>query len=461
MHINIGSRLELFVDRYLVDSLAGLDFKLHTPQLAPPAIHPIRSHYLTEYLKGRPYDKMAVDHYARGVHYLTVLLDGQCYRAYYRQYDPSHRDKIDEGCTAELTCCAESRDGSEWSLPDLGLYEVNGSRHNNVVLREGPFSHNFSPVLDANLQAPAATRYKALAGLAPIKHIPRTDGLYAFQSPDGYHWKLMHDGPVITHKELAFDSQNVSFWSAAENCYVCYFRTWKAANEKVRTISRTTSPDYRHWSEAVCLEPNLPGEHFYTSQTQPYFRAPHIYIALPTRFLPKRGSSTDILFMTTRAGTTCYDRLFTEAFIRPGLDPDRWGNRSNYAACGVVPTGPAEMSIYHIAGQRYTLRTDGFISIHAGYASGQMTTKPFIFTGANLTLNLATSAAGNLRVELQDEQGRPLPGRTLTDSDNLFGDAIERTVTWKGDAAVGNWAGQPVRLRFEMNEADLYSLRFA
>ena len=62
-----------------------------------------------------------------------------------------------------------------------------------------------------------------------------------------------------------------------------------------------------------------------------YFRAPHIYIALPTGFMPDRGNSTDILFMSA-PGAGRFTRLFTEAFIRPGVAPANWGNRSNDAA---------------------------------------------------------------------------------------------------------------------------------
>ena len=87
-------------------------------------------------------------------------------------------------------------------------------------------------------------------------------------------------------------------------------------------------------------------------------------------------------------------------------------------------------------------------------------TKPLVFRGKKLTLNFATSAAGHLRVELQDAAGTPLPGFTLADSDELFGDTLDRVVTWKEKADVSSLAGKPIRLRLVMNEADLFSLRF-
>jgi hypothetical protein len=208
------------------------------------------------------------------------------------------------------------------------------------------------------------------------------------------------------------------------------------------------------------MDPNLPGEHLYTSGTHPYFRAPHLYIALPTRFMPERGESTDILFMNSRAGDTHYARTFKEAFVRPGLDESRWGNRANYAAWRVVPTGQDEMSIY-VNDRRYTLRTDGFASLRAGAKGGELLTRPFTFTGDELLLNYSTSAAGSLRVELRDRENRPLPGYRLRDSMPLVGDHIERVVQWKGGASVKSLAGKPVRLRFVLEDGDLYSMRFA
>ena len=470
--IDIGSRLELFVDRLLVQTMHDVAYKLHSPQLTPASSRPISGGYM------------------------TVLLDGDQYRAYYRQFDPSYTGEGFDGNPGEVTCYAESRDGIEWTTPDLGICTVNGSRHNNALLHMPPFNTNFAPFRDANPAAAPQARYKAMAGTHPLSEMPGS-GLHAFQSADGLHWEMMRDESVILPPEYGFDSQNVSFWSTAEQRYVCYFRTflkqagshpdalrlgadrrpWTAmsaeelktqrANWKhpvrghFRSISRTTSEDFIHWTDPVAMAPNLPGEHLYTSQTHPYFRAPHIYIALPTRFVPEHGSCTDILFMATRAGNERYERLFTEAFIRPGLDPQRWGNRGNYAACGVVPTGPAEMSIYHeLAGRRYTLRTDGFNSIHAGASSGRLTTRPVIFAGSGLTLNLSTSAAGRARVELQDSQGRPLPGRALEDCPPIYIDAIDHTVTWNDGSDVSEWARTPVRLCVELQEADLYAFRF-
>ena len=199
-------------------------------------------------------------------------------------------------------------------------------------------------------------------------------------------------------------------------------------------------------------------EEFYTSGTRPYFRAPHIYIAPATRYLRHdKKSNTRVILMTTRAGSETYDRTFgQEDFL---LDP-RGGNRSNYIAWGNgVQTGPKELSFYNV-GTRYTLRLDGFGSLHAGEKEGQMVTTPFTFEGKELTLNFKTGDIGSLRVEILDSDRKPIPSFGLADCQTILGDEIDKTVAWEEGADLGAYSGKPVRLRFVMQNADVYSLRF-
>ncbi|MFO1451225.1 MAG: hypothetical protein U1F61_23910 [Opitutaceae bacterium] len=449
--VAIGSRLELFVDRHLIETMERVDFRLHAPTKAPRAKSPLPER-----------------------HMVTVIKDGDRYRAWYRGKDPSYTGETHTGNAGETVHYAESRDGIEWEFPNLGLHEVGGTRDNNAILAKWPpYLTNFMPFLDSREGVPPGERYKALAGYPGTGDKRGLDkpghGLFAFVSPDGIHWTQRDEAiryrPQWRH---AFDSPNVAFWSEAEQCYVCYFRTWTEPG-RLRSVSRSTSADFVTWSDPVDMNPNLPGEHLYTTQTHPYLRAPHVYLAFPTRFVPGRGNApeadrkdvnaTDILFMSTRAGSTTYDRLFTEACIRPGLDPARWGNRANYAALNLIPTGPDELSLYHRSGDRYTFRLDGFISVHAGSVEGELVTKPIVFSGGELVLNFSTGAAGAIRVELQTPGGEPLRGFSLADSEVAYGDSTERVLRWKGGSP-STVAGQPVRLRFVLKECDLYSYRF-
>ncbi len=449
--VTIGSRLELFVDDFLIERMEGAELRLHAPVKAPRAKSPLPER-----------------------HMVTVIKDGDLFRAWYRGTDPEYKGEPHSGNAGEMIHYAESRDGHEWTFPNLGLHEIAGSTENNVILAKlPPFCTNFMPFLDARAGVDPAERYKALAGYPGPGDKRGLDkpghGLFAFVSPDGIQWTQKQEA-IRYHPQWrhAFDSPNVAFWSEAEQLYVCYFRTW--TEDRRRSVSRATSPDFKTWSDPVDMAPNLPGEHLYTNMTAPYFRAPHLYLSTPTRFIPGRGNApaydtkdvnvTDVLFMSTRAGAERYDRTFTEAFIRPGLDPARWINRANYVANNILPTGPEELSIYHRSGDRYTLRPDGFISAHTGSAEGEIITKPLVFAGAELVLNHSTSAAGGIRVEIQDAGGKPLPGFALKDAVTLYGDSLSQAVEWKGKPDLAAHAGQPVRLRLVMSEADVFAFRF-
>ena len=150
-------------------------------------------------------------------------------------------------------------------------------------------------------------------------------------------------------------------------------------------------------------------------------------------------------------------------------------HRTNLASWGVVPTSSDEISLYVVRNrdfpsvyvERSVLRLDGFVSVHAGYSGGELLTRPLVFDGDSLVLNFATSAAGSIQLEIQDAQGNPLPGFALEASPLIWGDEVEHTVRWDrthsrktSEEMFRRIRGMPVRLRFVMKDADLYSLRF-
>ena len=444
--IAIGSRRELIVDRFLVGELKSTTLKLHEPQLMQPITPP------------RP-----------NGHYATVLKADDKFQFYYRgdtKLGNHWKQGWEQYHAGEVTLYAESKDAIHWTLPKLGLFEHETFPQGNIVLmNEFLVNHNFTPFIDTKPGVPPDEKYKALGGIAyqpHPEHLAVRDkrgpgGLKAFVSPDGIHWKKLREEPVVPEEwGKYFDSQNYAFWSDTEQCYVCYFRRFIKG---WRGIARTTSKDFITWTPFVEMEANLPKEHLYTSCTQPYFRAPHIYVATPTRFMDKRGAATDILFMSTRGGSK-YDREFTQSFIRPGIGKDGWADRANYAAIGIHQTGDAEMSLFLTGGRRYTLRLDGFVSVNAPLAGGEFITKPITFAGGKLEINYSTSAAGQMRVEIQDADGKPMPCFALEDCEPIWGDHIARIVKWKSGSDVSALASKPVRLRFEMSDADLYAVKF-
>ena len=455
--IKMGNKREIFVDHYFIDKLNGLSIQMHHPHDEGPVMY---------------FDKPWEGAFSA---YITIIKADDLYRAYYRGIPKAGND----GNEQEVTCYAQSKDGINWEKPDLGLYEIDGSYKNNVILAHAaPVTHNFSPFLDTNPKTLPEERYKALGGTQP-------SGLIAYVSADGLRWKRKQEKAVI---QGFLDTQNVSFWSEEEQCYLCYSRdlTNEWSEGTIRLVCRATSTDFINWTPFVRMTfGDAPLEQLYTNQTSPYFRAPHIYVAIGGRFFPgKRILSeeqakslnvdpayfkdcSDAFFMTSRGGEK-YDRTFMEAFIRPGIGLNNWVSRSNYPALNVVQTGATEMSIYvgqdyaqpsaHL--RRYSLRLDGFTSISARYEGGEALTKPFTFTGNELEINYSTSAAGEIRFEIQDEKGKAIPGYTLDDADTIIGNEIARVVSWKGNTNLKDLASKTIRLRIYMKDAALYSIKF-
>ena len=437
--VGLGTRLELFVDDFVIDDLTGdAARKLH---------HPQRREVVLELNK--PWEGPFCG-------YFTLMPDDGKFRLYYRGWPD-----LEKG---DCACVAESDDGIHFTRPNLGLFEWDGSKDNSIVWL-GAGCHNFTPFKDTNPDAPAEQRYKALASAGPKA------SLVAFVSPDGEHWSKLRDEPVLT--DGAFDSQNLAFYDTVRGEYVAYYRDF---HNGVRDIKRATSKDFLTWTPGEWLDyGDTPPEHLYTNAALPYPRAPHLTLAFPCRFVPdrkklpehKETGLNDGVLMSSRDGLH-WDR-WREAFLRPGPDPLCWTDRNNYIAWGLAQTSPEELSLYWTEHYRYptyrlrrgTIRTDGFVSLGAGAAGGELLTRPFTFTGKHLVVNYDTSAAGSVRFELCTETGDPYEGFALADSEQLYGSEITHEVKWTNGSNVSTLAGKPTRLRVRLKDADLYSFQFA
>jgi hypothetical protein len=110
--------------------------------------------------------------------------------------------------------------------------------------------------------------------------------------------------------------------------------------------------------------------------------------------------------------------------------------------------------------RRFMYRVDGFVSVRAD-SGGEVITKPLVFDGDRLVINYAASAGGSVRVELQSAKGKPLSRHELSAAKSAQGDSIEHVVAWADTDGVAHLSGQVVRIRFVLNNADLYSFQFA
>ncbi len=489
--IDLGNRRELFVDETLIESIAGdARLQLHHPQ--PQEIAIVHD----EHWEGT----------ASGYH--SIFKDGDRYRMYYKSMHIDFPDgELRTDSHPRFCGYAESVDGIVWEKPELGLYEFNGSKANNIVLTsetmKGLTIDAGHPAVfkDRNPNTPANARYKA------ILRSSDKNGLIVLASADGIHWSPHFDHLILRLKG-AFDSQNLAFWDPTINRYRAYWRTspegiindteWKPKGP--RSIRTGISSDLDKWEniEDLTYDDPTPQE-MYTNGVFAYHRAPHILLGFPKRYIerengppmetlpdpenralragahPRYGYAlSETLLMASRNGS--HFKRWNEAFLRPGPErPGTWHYGSPSIAWGIIETESAlpgagkELSLYasedywHGEGsvlRRYTLRLDGFVSVSAGWSGGTLVTKPLIFDGSQLELNFATSAAGGLQVELQDENGQPLPGFSLEDCPIYFGDSVDKTIKWNSAPDLSEIAGQTVRIRFELKDADLYSFKF-
>jgi hypothetical protein len=492
--IPIGSRLELFVDDYLIDRLAGVEFRMHHP-VARETVWSESNQTSGKWWGGAN----------RSV---SVFKDGQIYRMYYRDFA-----RVTNGWTIkggvgdeDIGCCyAESTDGIHWKRVPINRYQTEDLKVNNIIFA-GTGATGFAVFKDSNPHCPPDARYKSIgrvmfrAGADPAP--PKRDktgydwlpqiGILAFKSPDGLHWKVMQTKRII--KKGEFDSHNVAFWDGARQRYVSFFRIWMPDGTRIRSVATLTSKDFLNWSDppswlkyrrattGLATKKAHP-THLYDNNIMPYYRAPHIIMGFPMRMiggrvrvkdnpLKEETAVNDTGFMTSRDGL--HFRRWREGFIRPGPHLGRWWNENNCIAWGMLETkshiegAPPELSFFaneYYADprrsnlRRYTLRLDGFVSLHAD-ETGEVVTRPLVFNGKELTMNFATSGIGSVRAELQDANGKPIQGFTLKDSREIFGDSINEVVTWKGNSNLQELAVRPIRIRFVMEDADIWSIRF-
>jgi hypothetical protein len=433
--VDIGSRLEPLVDDYLLERLTG-SAKLHAQQ-------PVAQEVV-----------LVADEAWEGntSAYFTVFQDRERYRMYYRG---SHFDATTQKSGhREVTCYAESVDGTHWTKPDLGLFEFNGSKQNNIVWDvEG--SHCFTPFRDTNPAARAEERYKALTRVS--------GGLLALRSADGIRWAPMAERPVI--QRGTFDSQNLAFWDPHLGKYREYHRAFRG----VRDIMTGASDDFLHWTEPQFLQyRDAPTEHLYTNAVQCYPGAPHVLIGFPTRFLPATQQTEPIL-MVSRDGLSF--QRFGEPAIPRSAPADRQGNRSNYMAWGLVqlPGQKEEWSVYateaYYTGKgsrlrRFSYRRDGLVALTANHEGGEALTRPLRFSGNKLVVNCRTSGNGAVRMEVTDLEGRPLDGLSLVTSQALSGNRIDAVAHWSKGSDLSSLAGRTIRLRLVLQDAELYSIQF-
>lgn len=413
------------------------------------------------------------------------------------------------GCTWKTMFCqeekgepacfaAESTDGKKWEIvtPQSILHKK--TFFPPVTLK--PLNATF--FYDSNPDAPADEKFKMLCYGYLGEIAGERDGLFLAVSPDGFNFKLKYDKPFDI--ETQFDTQNILFWDPRLKKYHLYTRIRRFGKRGIRMHLTEDFKTFTNASDITFRNNMFPDTQLYTNCIQPYFRAEKYYLGFPCRYCDHDQKwDNSVLYMPgaerkaywindrkyTRLGTVATDSLFMssrngwifdrydESFLRPGPCTDgNWLYGDNYLFYGIIPTcsdlgcgAPDEISMYAIENymgdkgenvrfRRLSIRQDGFVSLNFPAQGGEIITKAFEFEGESLSLNLATSAWGNISVAILDEDNNPIDGFREKDMFPIYGDGLDIRPMWRGKGSdLRELKGKKIALRFRGKDADLYS----
>ena len=490
--VSLGGRKHLFLDDALIEKKSDVTFTVNPPRPAELVIADIEG----------PFRK-----------HLTVVEDDE---GLLRIYNSIHDDFL---------AVRVSRDGVHWEVPDLGraepgdapnlvIREMVGGLGNPFLDPNAPPESRWRFVTDYHRRgiylytSPdgyAWTRQRS--ALLPFRSGTQSCTFYDEQRQRyvSYHRTgIMHTPAGATQRESVLTETDHIFgpWP---------YRTLSAGELQAIAAEkplRDPQPWYLdngpltpggfgvEYPHRFAPDPDLDpvGTDIYVTKAMKYPWAPDAYVAFPIVYFhyeadgpPTRQTLGDVernlgsgpvetQLAVSRNGVD-WTRHPRPAYVGTGPHAGRPVN-SAYIAHGMVRRGreiwqysfgtgfyhsPYEQDEADRGVYRLVQRLDGFVSIDAPYdREGTFTTRPLIFEGDRLELNVDTDAAGYLQVGFTDEGGRPIEGYSVDDAVYVNGDFVDTTVEWLGRGTdVSSLAGQTVRLVFRLRGVKLYAMQFA
>ncbi|MBI3209162.1 MAG: carboxypeptidase regulatory-like domain-containing protein [Candidatus Solibacter usitatus] len=491
--IDVGAQRQLFLDDRFVREAKGVQFVVHQPRKTGELSIPNE--------EGWPLGG-----------YASVLFDSGTYHVYYTARDAICYARSRDGIHWERPALHLAKiDGNTRNNVVLG-YGAGG-------VKEG--THGVMVFIDP--KAPPSERFRLVANPEEFRRMLQVfsspDGIHWKHT---HRDVMVFDDSKKPHH---LDTLNSIFFDDRLGKYVAYVRrNNRIPGEPApqgRMVARAESADLakfghidqtqyvfgsdavniRHYdplrkAETTLIDIYTNGAVKYPYAQDAYFLFPAVYYhygAHLTEFrkeLPINAGVLDGRFAASRDGIE-WNRYDWRPFIPTGMQGE-FDSRRVYPAYGIVPSlNGRELYLYYLgtndthgwdrddknnrlltaagvkpqplerAISRVVLRRDGFVSIRAGHAGGEFVTPPMTFTGEQLVLNADTSALGEIQIEVQDKQGKPVPGFALADADIIHStNEISRPVSWNGMSSLAKLASQTIRLRFVLRDTDIYAFQF-
>ena len=509
----LNGRKFLFIDDALFSESEYITFHVNPPRLAEKVIDKIEGAFRK---------------------HLTVVEDEV---GLIRIYNSIHDDYL---------AVRTSEDGIHFIVPDMGSdyrgqknivnHEPTGGMGNPFIDPNAPAEekwryitgfHNRGIYLYTSPDGYAWTRHKTA-------HIPFRSGTQSCTYYDdqrqlyvGYHRSGMGLTPAGATQRESVRTETVDLYHPIPFKPVSQKDTWEASKTK-----RLRQPQ-PWWLDNGPLTPGgfgieyphsflpdeneLPGVDQYVTKATKYEYAPDVYLAFPIVYFhyekdgpvtrqilmdPSRGRGSgpiETQVAVSRDGVN-WKRYSRPAYIGNGKHGD-WKVNQAYIAHGMVKRGNEIWQYYFGTGFyhsaytenkderavfRVVQRLDSFISADAPYdKDAYFITRPFVFKGNRLVLNIDTDAAGYAQVGLLDEAGDPIRGFEAERCIYINGDFINTEVEWllnkeevekieirseedyvklasiaKTNQDVGSLEGETVRLKIRMRGARLFSMQF-
>lgn len=379
------------------------------------------------------------------------------------------------------TCLVTSEDGLHWKRPSFDVQPGT-----NVVLLAG--QRDSSTVwLDHDATDPAQ-RFKLIQFHRDCWRAS------VHTSPDGVHWSLpTWTGPT--------GDRTTMFYNPFRKVWVYSIRAeanqgpWNYETKPFRQIHRarkywevqdlvagaqwTGGPSHQDWPTGspqfwlAADELDSPGAgpddikgELYNFDAAPYESLMLGWFSVLRPYTVGRKVDqpkiNDVEFGFSRDGYH-WDRPFRQAVITVNPDPHAWnyGNIQSVGGGGLIV---GDRFFVYASGRNATedstglmfFRRDGFAAMESDASEGTLTTRPVIFSGRCLFVNVA-AAGGELRVEVLNRAGQVVAPYTRENCLALTGDRTLAPVRWQGAEDLRGLAGQPVRFRFLLSRGALFA----
>ena len=508
--INVGTTKQIFADDALIESMVHV-FRTLNPGRKHPA-NPL-------IVADRPCEESKVVYVYGTALYDDAAAAADRFRIWYSCQIPEYGSEDHAGLLF-----AHSRDGIHWEKPELGAVDLNGCTRHNAVLAGNSRAWVSTDGLSYDPdETDPARRFKLLGFLGAEEPESSRPGYGAFFSPDGIHWEAYAGNPLFKYDHVSvcevattiYNEQSAHprkdhpldmyryYGSVKYSSYMCPPIYGRSFGYMRRAAGIMTSNDFIHWSpnhlvlqpdeidDFLCrqrvmtaspiLKRNRPEEHraeFYGMPLMPCgdILLGCLWVLDASGAIREDGGNQEGPMHVQLVGTRDlrrWERLGERMpLIAPGA-PGEWDCGSIYTVNKPIIVGD-EIWLYYSGRQEghyhpdpnapgsiglAQWRLDGFVSMNADAGTGTLTTKSLTFSGERLVIN-AEAGNGEIAVELLDETDSPIEGFEAASCIPFKGDSVRHEVSWKAAGGLAALADRPVKLRFHLNRARLYSFVF-